>query len=402
MNAFDSTDRGDESWMHAYLLFSEVIVHGHSVRNQKQMQLSAEPQIVAEEDSTIHSVLYKAGGLIFRKSQETSALQIAVLLNNNSVSFLGLKFALKIFLRKNPAPAPAVTSLVDAFRAHDREHDVPRPWLWRKHEVSALMSLEDEQPHLHPAFFDWEEKKVITILKHHHLCQQLAKIAKDEHNRRSAEQQDDDSMFNYRWKWDIPKGSHELQTMSESAKDEIVDEMGISKDALPDPSGETSLEEPIPGRRLILKNSLLCFYIPDDRFSNDGDKPTKAQEFTSNCGHMGDSAWCDVDALLEDLESAADCPKYWAIPSSMRVSRANFASQLRTTISEIELPLRLWIWDLIYINYSDEEAKLIMNLILLVICWFQHIVSISLSNLTTWTVASFHVAGLVGAGCYRL
>ena len=340
--------RGNESWIHENLLLKEVKVQGQNSSNAK-IHLTAAPQVIDEDEARIDVALYKTGGLIFRLSSKTKKFQLAILLNNNSSSFLHLKFALRVFMRNHAEPNAttyndALESLLDANQGNDSEHiGVPRPWLWRKHELVALMSLRhDRESQLHPAFLSREVRRQ-TFQRHPHLCERLASIADIEYDRRIVSEENNDDMFNYRWKWDIPKGLYQSSqstdqiSLSESAKNNIAKEMGISEDSLPEHCETTSMEETYG--KLTIKSTLLCYFIPpelDLSFSKRNGKPPSRHEFDSDQDFQGDSAWCDVDTILQDLESPmGNCSKYWAIPSSMRLLPTTFASRLRSAVSTI-------------------------------------------------------------------
>lgn len=108
--------------------------------------LIAQPTIVSRDEVVIKQVLYKVGALIFRRSQETNALQVALLRDNNSSSFINFKFRLQHLLHKYRNQSTSdygsvVTKLLDWANGFDPVLQMRRARMWRSYEITTLKSL---------------------------------------------------------------------------------------------------------------------------------------------------------------------------------------------------------------------------------------------------------------------
>uniref|UniRef100_A0A061RMM6 Uncharacterized protein n=1 Tax=Tetraselmis sp. GSL018 TaxID=582737 RepID=A0A061RMM6_9CHLO len=296
-----------------------------------KLQLTKPPTLVPDEHARHREIFFKTGALLFQRALDPQGIDVgtaklALIMHNNSPSFLQFKFKLFFLLEISPEDPKYVEELAKLL-AWLAEVIPERQEIcsWRTHELDTLQSLTEEVPKLQPAFFR-NEISLHKLRSHSELCRKLASMAQEEAARRARTTEGGHGEVRLSLKWDVPKGFRYLQRAQQSAKEQVRREMGISVSG--PPFHEVTLSAPAVAHNYVLSTKLFCWAI-----HSPWPKPPIRAEYSSREGHQGDSKWCNLAEVIEDLES--DLPTYWAIPAALQVSCKDMAQQLRKEMPTI-------------------------------------------------------------------
>uniref|UniRef100_A0A061R9D1 Nudix hydrolase domain-containing protein n=1 Tax=Tetraselmis sp. GSL018 TaxID=582737 RepID=A0A061R9D1_9CHLO len=263
------------------LLHREVILR--ISRAGARVRMIGQPQIIDESEASVTEVLWKSGALIFRRAQDKSGLQLALLLNNNSLWFIDFQFRLKHFGRQvqaldidGPEYSAVVEQLIRSVEERDPKLGIPKIELWRLHEVQALHSLREVESNLEPAFLAEGLDHIRAIFDDHvNLKERLSEVAEGELQRRRNEGEDEN--IRHRVKWDIPKGDHNRNSQVGTARRKLSEEMGLR---LPDdPILEITLSSTSPGVSYNAISVLFCWLVDLPSITDEAGNSSCLSEF---------------------------------------------------------------------------------------------------------------------------
>uniref|UniRef100_A0A061RLW1 Uncharacterized protein n=1 Tax=Tetraselmis sp. GSL018 TaxID=582737 RepID=A0A061RLW1_9CHLO len=316
-------------WVSEKFLHREMHIEGKISKGK--LQLTKPPTLVPDEHARHREIFFKTGALLFQHALDPHGIDVgtaklALIMHNNSPSFLQFKFKLFFLLELSPEDPKYVEELAKLLAW--LEEVIPERQeicSWRTHELDTLQSLTEEVPKLQPAFFR-NEISLHKLRSHSELCRKLASMAQEEAARRARTTEGGHGEVRLSLKWDVPKGFRYLQRAQQSAKEQVRREMGISVSG--PPFHEVTLSAPAVAHNYVLSTKLFCWAI-----HSPWPKPPIRAEYSSREGHQGDSKWCNLAEVIGDLES--DLPTYWAIPAALQISCTDMAQQLRKEMPTI-------------------------------------------------------------------